>query len=257
MAQYEPIYMPRYLLELTEPYGTDVVTVAGLNVPKRFFYTVFIVSDEGKRVQFRRDEGIPTFFMRLGIEMTEEGKPFIADFGLSNKLRPITGWQLGFASKYRVELLTRSVRRVAQCWQYVKKGENYEWKQVAGMVRRKKVGDEVVQRWVESRKFLPKPKAFELDREVQRLLATKKLDKSFYRSFSKHYLDAQEAGLNPIQELSLIYMGTPDRTIQRWATTCRQFGYLPKIKAGRPSTRRNTKAQRKGKDGNTKKAKSR
>ncbi len=64
-----------------------------------------------------------------------------------------------------------------------------------------------------------------------------RLDDAFYRDFSEKYLLAEKATGTPIQELSHSeYPGKDPKTIQRWATTARRKGFLPKTSPGKASS---------------------
>jgi len=64
-----------------------------------------------------------------------------------------------------------------------------------------------------------------------------RLDDAFYRDFSEKYLIAERATGTPIQELSHTeYPGKDPKTIQRWATTARRKGFLPKTSPGKASS---------------------
>jgi len=135
--------------------------------------------------------------------------------------------------------MRRAIYEVAERWTYTKKGQSITWK--FPITNKKKLSD------IES---------IRLQKVVEKKM-TKRLDEDFYRDFADLYQSFERQGLSPIKELEKEYPDKDHRTIQRYATTCRELGYLPRIKAGRPSTHRNNKPQRKGKNGNTKKAKSR
>ena len=64
-----------------------------------------------------------------------------------------------------------------------------------------------------------------------------RLDDAFYRDFSEKYLIAQKTTGTPILELSNTeYAGKDPSTIQRWATTARRKGFLPKTSPGKASS---------------------
>lgn len=64
-----------------------------------------------------------------------------------------------------------------------------------------------------------------------------RLDDAFYKDFSEKYLKAEKATGSPIQELSHTeYPGKHPTTIQRWATTARRKGFLPKTSPGKASS---------------------
>lgn len=63
------------------------------------------------------------------------------------------------------------------------------------------------------------------------------LDDAFYQDFSKKYLQAEADTGRPITELSSgAYSGKSLKTIQRWATTARRKGFLPKTTKGKASS---------------------
>ena len=61
--------------------------------------------------------------------------------------------------------------------------------------------------------------------------ARQKLTPDFYEELSKRYLAYVQANLKPIDELRRDYPQADHRTIQRWATTARRKGLLPKNRA--------------------------
>jgi len=64
-----------------------------------------------------------------------------------------------------------------------------------------------------------------------------RLDDAFYKDFSEKYLLAQKTTGTPIQELSHTeYPGKDIKTIQRWGTTARKKGFLPKTSPGKASS---------------------
>lgn len=64
-----------------------------------------------------------------------------------------------------------------------------------------------------------------------------RLDDAFYKDFSEKYLQAEKATGTPIQELlHTEYPGKDRSTIQRWATTARRKGFLPKTSPGKASS---------------------
>jgi hypothetical protein len=63
------------------------------------------------------------------------------------------------------------------------------------------------------------------------------LDDAFYKDFAQKYLQAEKETGRPIAELyDSAYPGKSRQTIQRWATTARQKGFLPKTKPGKASS---------------------
>lgn len=63
------------------------------------------------------------------------------------------------------------------------------------------------------------------------------LDDAFYKDFAQKYLQAEKETGRPIAELyDSAYPGKSRPTIQRWATTARQKGFLPKTKPGKASS---------------------
>lgn len=258
MAHYQEPYEPKFRLISTEPITEKVSKVGEFEVPSEFICNLFVVSDEGKVIHPKLIDEYPTFSVSMMIRVTPSGKPELFNFEVRGNTfrrsalmgigfrteyytdsKPLTPWQLRFVADFRTLLLRRAVYEVAEHWTYTKKGRSITWN--FPITNKKKLND------IES---------IRLQKMVEKRM-TKRLDEDFYKDFAIHYQSFERQSLSPIKELEKEYPDKDHRTIQRYATKCRELGYLPKIKAGRPSTRRNNKAQRKGKDGNTKKAKGR
>lgn len=260
MAHYPEPYKPTFRLVSTEPLSEKVSKVAGFEVPSEFICNMFVVSDEGKNIPSKLINEYPTFSVSMMIRVTASGKPELFNVELrGNTFRrsavmgaefrtayfedseSLTPWQLKFVADFRTLLIRRAVYEVAERWTYRKEGKKITWNfpLVPGSTKKLGESDEV-----------------RLRKTVEKKLV-ERLGEDFYKDFAKRYQSFESQGLPPIKELEKDYPEKDHRTIQRYATKCRELGYLPKAKAGRPSTQRRNKPQRKGKNGNTKKAKSR
>ena len=258
MAHYQQPYEPEFRLISTEPLSDKVSKVGEFEVPSEFICNMFVVSDEGKNIDSRFIDTYPTFSVSMMIRVTASGKPELFNVELrGNTFRrsalmgsdfrtvyfqdsePLTPWQLKFVADFRTLLSRRAVYEVAEQWTYKKEGKKITWNFPITSDKKLNQGEEI-----------------RLGRAVEKKLV-ERLGEDFYKDFAKRYQSFESQGLPPIKELVKDYPDKDHRTIQRYATKCRELGYLPKAKAGRPSTQRRNKSQRKGKNGNTKKAKSR
>lgn len=235
MAQYPPPYDPHFRLTLSEPISNKLVSVRDLQLPSVFMYNAVIVSDEGKSVTKERLQELPGFVISLKLQLSAWGSPAIMEsrtwgdtsqrqfdlLGLARwqlETRPLTPWQLNFVAKYRSRLVTRAVATVARDWKPEVDGDNVSWSIPFGSART-----------VQAEQLLT------LEKDVAKKFRKKFTDFQAVE-FAERYLKYQEQGLKPIQELRDDYFGVPIRTIQRWATTCRDKGLLPKTEKGKASS---------------------
>jgi hypothetical protein len=258
VAHYPEPYEPKFRLISTQPLSGKVSKVAGFEVPSEFICNMFVVSDEGKNTPSKLINEYPTFSVSMMIKVTASGKPELFNVELrGNTFRrsavmgvefrtayfedseSLTPWQLKFVADFRTLLIRRAVYEVAEKWTYTKKGKSITWNFPITSEKKLNEGQEIRLRKAVEKKMI------------------ERLGEDFYKDFAKRYQSFESQGLPPIKELVKDYPDKDHRTIQRYATKCRELGYLPEAKAGRPSTQRRNKPQREGKNGTTNKAKSR
>jgi hypothetical protein len=254
LATYEQPYVPYFRLVSTEALSNEAVNCFGYEVPNRFVCNVCVVSDNGKPLPKAVAENYPVFIVSMIVNVSRHGNPEITSVELKGEtysrkilmglelrdfhfkdVKPLTPWQLSFVAKYRSELIRLGIENVTRWKRSNKDGKTY-WSMT----------------FENNAKVLGEAEKLKLKKDVQKRLSLKLTD-DFYEQLAKQYLNYIQAGLEPILELSKDYPESNHRTIQRWATESRKRGFLPKTTQGKVS--RVTK--RKGKNANTKKAKSR
>jgi len=255
VAQYREPYEPRFRLVSTSPLSAKVSKVAGVDVPSEFICNLLVVSDEGRTIHHKLIEEHPTFSVSMIIRVTKSGKPEMTNvevrgdthrrsvpMGLEFReshlvdTKPLTPWQLRFVADYRGLLMKRAIYEVAERWTFTKKEKKVSWHYP-----------------ITSDKKLKDAEVLRLRKSVESKI-NEKINDDFLEEVARRYLAHQKSGLDPIKELENDYPDRSHRTIQRWASKARDLGFLSKTTPGKVS--RETKYER-GKNGNTKKAKSR
>lgn len=255
MATYREPYVPKFRLVSSWSLSDKPVECFGYTVPSEFVCNFFIVSDNGKVIPKAVADTYPIFIVSMVIRVSNHGTPELVSVELKgetyakqfpvgielrdhffNDANALTPWQLNFVASYRSQLISQAVESVANTWFYSKKDGKASWSYPIT----------TTQRLSDSEKLL-------LKKKVERRIRVQ-LTPDHYEQVAKKYLEFIEAGLDPILELMKEFPDREHRTIQRWAEKARRLGFLPKTTQGKVSS---VPTNRKGKNANAKKAKSR